>query len=72
MSVYRIDFDESECMYSMIKEEKVYDKYMEIWEKVNYIIKKSIVNLYIYIYIYIYIFIYIYIYIYIYIHIFIV
>ena len=36
-------------MYSKIKEEKVFDKYMEIWKKVNYIIKKSIVSLYIYI-----------------------
>ena len=27
-------------MYFMIKEEKVFDKYMEIWEKVSNIIKK--------------------------------
>ena len=47
MSAYRIDFDEAERMCFMIKEEKVFDKYMEIWEKVNNIIKKKILNLYI-------------------------
>ena len=41
MSAYRIDFNETECMYFMIKE-KVSDKYMEIWEKVNNRIKKTI------------------------------
>ena len=40
MSAYGIDFDETECMYFMIKEENVLDKYMEIGEKVDYIIKK--------------------------------
>ena len=35
VSVYRIDFDENECLYFMIKEEKVFDKYMEMWDKVN-------------------------------------
>ena len=40
VSAYRIDFGETECMYFMIKEEKVFDKYMEIWEKVNNIIKE--------------------------------
>ena len=47
VSAYRIDFDEAERMCFMIKEEKVFDKYMEIWEKVNNIIKKKILNLYI-------------------------
>ena len=48
VSAYKIDFDETEFMYFMIKEEKVFDKYMEIWEKVSNIIKKNlIVNLYI-------------------------
>ena len=47
VSAYRIDFGETECMYFMIKEEKVFDKYMEIWEKVSNIIKELIVNLYI-------------------------
>ena len=41
MSAYRIDFNETECMYFMIKE-KVSDKYMEIWKKVNSRIKKTI------------------------------
>ena len=40
VSAYGIDFDETECMYFMIKEENVLDKYMEIGEKVDYIIKK--------------------------------
>ena len=40
MSAYGIDFDETECMYFMIKEENALDKYMEIGEKVDYIIKK--------------------------------
>ena len=30
VSAYRKDFDESECMCFMIKEEKVFDKYLEI------------------------------------------
>ena len=33
VGVYRIDFDETECMYFMIKQENVLDKFMEIWEK---------------------------------------
>ena len=41
VSVYRIDFDETEYMYFMIKKESVFDKYMDIWEKVNNIIKKK-------------------------------
>ena len=40
VSAYRINFDETECMYLMIKEEEVCDKYMEIWEKVSNMIKK--------------------------------
>ena len=31
---YRTDFDETECMHFMIKEEKIFDKYMDVWEKV--------------------------------------
>ena len=30
VNAHRIDFDETECMYFMIKEENVFDKYMEI------------------------------------------
>ena len=30
----------------MIKDEKIFNKYMTIWEKVSNIIKKLIVNLY--------------------------
>ena len=48
MSACRIDFDETECLCFMIKEEKVFDNYTEIWENVNNMIKKNlIVNLYI-------------------------
>ena len=35
MGAYRIDFDEIECLCFMIKEEKNFVKYMDIWEKVN-------------------------------------
>ena len=47
VSAYRRDLDETECIYFMVKEEKVFDKYIEIWEKISNIIKKLIVNLYI-------------------------
>ena len=47
VSAYRTDFDETECIYFMIKEEKVLDKYMEIWKKFNNMTKKIIVKLYI-------------------------
>ena len=38
MSTYR-SFDKNDCMYFVIKEEKVFDKYNETWEKVSNIIK---------------------------------
>ena len=41
VSAYKIDFDETEFMFFMIKEEKFFDKYMEIWGKVSNIIKKN-------------------------------
>ena len=47
VSAYKTDFDETECIYFMIKEEKVFDKYMEIWKKFNNMTKKIIVKLYI-------------------------
>ena len=47
ISAYRRDFDETECMYFMTKEEKDFDKYNEVWEKVSNIIKKIIVNLHV-------------------------
>ena len=34
MSAYRIDFDETEFMYLILKEEKDFDNHMEVWEKV--------------------------------------
>ena len=33
-------------MYFMINEQKVFDKYMDIWEEVTNITKKIFVNLY--------------------------
>ena len=39
-------FDKNNCMYFMIKEEKCFDKYNELWEKVSNTIKELIVNLY--------------------------
>ena len=41
MNVYRIDSDETECMYFMIKEEKGFDKYKKIREKVSNIVIKN-------------------------------
>ena len=32
--------DKTKCMYFIIKDEKCFDKYMKIWEKVINIIKK--------------------------------
>ena len=37
-----MNFDETECMYFMIKKEKVFDKFMEIWETLNNRINKKI------------------------------
>ena len=39
--IYRRDFDETKCMYFLIKEVKVFDKYNEIWGKVSNMIKKE-------------------------------
>ena len=49
MSIYKRYFDKTKCMYFMIKDGNIFDKYMKIWEKVSNIIKKEnlIVNLYI-------------------------
>ena len=41
MSSYRGDFDETQCMSFLIKDEKSLEKYNEIWKKVNNIIKKE-------------------------------
>ena len=34
-------FDKTKCMYFMIKEEKVLNEYLEIWEKFRIIIQKK-------------------------------
>ena len=39
MSISKSDFDKTKCMYFMIKDEKMFHKYMKIWEKVSNIIK---------------------------------
>ena len=35
------DFDKTKCMYFVIKDEKNFDKYMEIWENISNIMKNS-------------------------------
>ena len=48
MILYKRNFEENRCIYFLIKEEKVFIKYMEILEKVSNIKKANlIVNLYI-------------------------
>ena len=49
MSIYKRYFDKTKCMYFMIKDEKNFDKYMTIWEKVSNIIIIKINNELIYI-----------------------
>ena len=39
MSIYQRYFDKTKCMYFMIKDEKFFNKYMKVWEKVSNIIK---------------------------------
>ena len=41
MSAYRRDFDKTKCMPFLIKDEKLLEKYNEIWKKVSNIIKKE-------------------------------
>ena len=41
MGVYRKDFDGTKCMTFSIKDDKVLEKYNEIWKKVQNIIKKE-------------------------------
>ena len=40
MSIYKRYSDKTKCMYFMIKDEQMFDKYMIIWEKGSNIIKK--------------------------------
>ena len=47
MCIYKRYSVKTKCMYFMIKDEKNFDKYSIIWEKVSNMIKKIIVNLYI-------------------------
>ena len=40
MSIYKRYSDKTKCIYFMIKDEKVFDKNMRIWEKGSNIVKK--------------------------------
>ena len=40
MNVYNRCSGKTKCMYFMIKDEKCFEKYMAIWEKVSNIMKK--------------------------------
>ena len=40
MSIYKRYSDKTKCIYFMIKDEKVFDKNMRIWEKSSNIVKK--------------------------------
>ena len=40
MSIYKRHSDKTKCVYSMIKNEKKFDKYMTVWEKVSNTRKK--------------------------------
>ena len=42
MSAYRRDFDKTKCMSFLIKDEKLLEKYNEIWKKFSNIIKKEL------------------------------
>ena len=42
MSMYRRDFDETNCMSFLIKEDELLEKYNKIWETVKNRIKKGI------------------------------
>ena len=41
MIIYQINFDQNRRIYFLIKEEKVFIKYMETLEKVSYTIKNE-------------------------------
>ena len=44
MSIYKRYFNKTECIYFMIKNEKTFDKFMNIWEKISNIIKSKFNN----------------------------
>ena len=41
MSMYKRYFDKTKCIYFVIKVEKMFNKYMKIWEKVSNITKNK-------------------------------
>ena len=41
MSAYRRNFDKTKCMYFLLKDEKLLEKYNEVWKKVSNIIKNE-------------------------------
>ena len=40
MSTYKRYFDKTKCIYFVIKDYNIFDKYMKIWGKVSNVIKK--------------------------------
>ena len=42
MSAYKRDFDRTKCISFLIKDEKLLEKYNEIWKKVRNIMKKKL------------------------------
>ena len=40
MSLYKRCSDKTKCIYFVIKDKNIFDKYMAIWEKVSCITKK--------------------------------
>ena len=43
MSAYRKDFDETEYMSFLIKDDELLEKSNEIWEKVKIVLKKNLI-----------------------------
>ena len=41
ISAYRRDFDKTKCKSFLLKDDKLLEKYNEIWEKFNYSIKRG-------------------------------
>ena len=41
ISAYRRDFDETKCKSFLLKDDKLLEKYNEIWGKFNYSIKRG-------------------------------
>ena len=42
MSIYKRCSDKTKCIYFIIRDENIFDRYMKIWENVTNIIKKKL------------------------------